>query len=140
MDVFPSLRVPVNMDRIHPSLLPPDPILKPLKRKAVPGQIKPYNNVMDRLELLTLLNHLSPQRRVAFLAWVCSQAVLPCSNISPQVALQTRQLADEARHCDRANERLTITVLMDWSHISIDYAVSLDRCVERLVLMARGNA
>jgi len=128
------------MDKIPLSALPPDPILKRHKPKATPGQIKPYNNRMDRMELLTLLNHLSPKRRIEYLAWVCSQVVLPGTfGLHPAIAPETKKLADDARHCDRANERLTVAIMMDISHLAIDFAGNFDECVDHLILMARNK-
>ena len=55
------------MDRIPDSDLPPDPVI-PFRPKATPGQIKAFDTRDDRLEIATLLKHLSPARRVQYLA------------------------------------------------------------------------
>ena len=95
---------------------------------------------MDRMELITLLNHLAPDERLAYLAWVCRQAVIPGTfGLHPGIAPETRKTADRARHCDRNNEKLTIDIIADLSHMSIDYAVDLDKCIAELVRLARGK-
>ena len=115
------------------------PVPFQLKPKANPGQIKAYDTRDDRLEIATLLKHLSPSRRIEFLRWCCSQALLPGSRIHPGVSPDTVKLAKAARHCDNANERLTIEIVMDLSHMAIDYALNLSACLAHLVLMARGR-
>src|SRR5579864_4188671 len=110
------------------------------KPKANPGQIKIVDTRDDRLEFATLLNHLSPDRRVQFLSWACQQALLPGSRIHPAPAPSIKKLVAEARHCDNANERLTMAIILDLTHLSIDYAIDLRFCLNHLVLMARGKA
>lgn len=110
------------------------------KAKANPGQIRAYDNRDDRLEIARLLGHLPPARRVEFLQWACSQAVLPGTfGLHPNVALSTVAMAARARHCDRANEALTIDVMQSLTHMAIDYSLDLSKCLARLVLMARGR-
>ena len=111
--------------------------LVPSQRSARPDQIRAYDNRDDRLELANLLKHLSPLRRVQFLQWVCALAVLPHSGIHPQPTRAMWQLAEQARHCDAADERLTLSVLMDLVHMSIDYCVDLPLVVDELVRWAR---
>lgn len=112
----------------------------PFKAKSNPGQIEAYNNADDRLEIANLLGHLVPMRRVEFLRWACSQAILPGTfGLHPAVARSTVEIAEKARHCDRANESLTIDVMMSLTHMSIDYSLDLSRCLAHLVLMARGK-
>lgn len=114
----------------------PIPLPKP---KAKPGQIKPYDNRDDRIEIGRLLVHLPPYRRVAFLAWACSQAILPGSWIHPVVGITTKELAEKAMKCDRADGALTMDVLLSITHMAIDYSLDLSACLARLVLMARGR-
>jgi hypothetical protein len=42
-----------------------------------------HDQLDDRRELVTLLNHLPPRQRVAFLQWACSRATVPNSRVSP---------------------------------------------------------
>lgn len=91
------------------------------------------------MELLCLLNHLSPMKRVDFLAWVCSKSALPRTTIPPKVMPETYQLANAATRCDVANERLTMSILMDVSMIATNYAVDLQDCVAELVRRVRGR-
>lgn len=115
-------------------------LLGSAKPRATPGQIKMVDNRDDRLEIATLIKHLSPARRVDFLRWACSQAFLPGSWIHPAVAPSTVKLAEQARSCDRANDALTMDVLMTLTHMGIDYALDLSKCLEHLVLMVRNKA
>lgn|ERR1019366_3339016 len=118
----------------------PIPVL-PTKRKANPGQIKAYDNRDDRLEIATLLKHLPPFRRLEFFRWACSQAVLPGTfGLHPGVAESTVQLTREARHCDRADERLTMDILLSLTRMWIDFALDTAKCLEHLVLMVRKKA
>lgn len=93
------------------------------------------------MELLTLLNHLKPAARLEYHAWVCKQAVIPGTyGLHPQISPETKRLALIARHCDRAHEKLTMSIITDISHMAIDYAVNLDACVDELVRRVRGKS
>lgn len=114
------------------------PLPRP-KPKANPGQIKAIDTRDDRLEIATLLKHLPPMRRIEFLRWVCSQATLPGSNIHPGVNPSTVKLAERARSCDQANESLTMEIILDITHMGIDYALDFQKCLTHLVSMARNK-
>lgn len=123
------------MNAPHSEILLPFP--KP-RAKAQPGQIKAFDNRDDRLEIANLLGHLSPKRRLAFLRWACLHATLPGTiGNHPIAAFSTVELARKARHCDRANESLTMDVLSSLVHMSIDYQLDLAACLAHLTLMAR---
>ena len=108
------------------------------RAKSNPGQIKAYDNRDDRLEIANLLKHLPPMKRLAFFRWACAQATLPGTfGLHPAVAQSTVDLARTARHCDRADEQLTIDIMMSLSHMSIDYQLDLAACLDRLVVVAR---
>lgn len=116
------------------------PIPVPTKRIANPGQIKTIDNRDDRLEICTLLKHLPPLRRLEFFRWACSQAVLPGTHgLHPGVGELTFRLTREARHCDYANEQLTIDIISSLSHMWIDYSLDASKCLERLVMMVKGK-
>lgn len=111
------------------------------KAKAKPGQLKAYDNVMDRLEFATLLNHLSPARRLAFQRWMCSHAILPGTvAMNPVVQHATVELAKRALRCDRANEALTMDCIMVISHFAINWGFDIAKALDHLTLMARGKA
>src|ERR1700733_8234221 len=111
----------------------------PFKPKAKPGQIKAYDNRDDRLEIANLIKHLPPARRLLFFRWACSQAWLPGSCIHPGVGEPTIRFAELARHCDRANEQLTIDIMQSLTHMWIDYALDAAACLRHLVAMVRGK-
>lgn len=111
------------------------------KAKARPAQIKAYDNVDDRLEIATLLKHLSPNQRLAYFRWVCSQAIMPGTFcLHPAVAPSTVKLAEQARHCDRADERLTMDILQSTTHMLIDYSLDASKCLTELVRRVRGKS
>ena len=110
------------------------------KAKTNPGQIKAYDNADDRPELGVLLGHLSPERRVEFLRWVCLNATFPGTHRNhPIVAKSTIDLASYANRCDRASESLTMDVITSLVHMGIDYSLDFSKCLAHLVLMARGR-
>lgn len=111
------------------------------KAKANPGQIKAYDNRDDRIEIANLLGHLEPRKRVQFFAWACSKAILPGTrNLHPLVGAATYKLLAASRHCDRANEQLTIDILQSLTHMWIDYQLDARDCLTKLEAMARGKA
>jgi hypothetical protein len=108
------------------------------KAKANPSQIKTYDDVSGRKDLLTMLNHLSPARRIQFHEWVCSQAILPGTHgLHPGINKSTRRYAKIARHCDKANEILTADIIIDLTTMSTNYDLDLDKVIARLELMAK---
>lgn len=108
------------------------------RAKSNPGQIKAFDNRDDRLEIANLLKHLPPLKRLAFFRWACSQATLPGTfGLHPAVAQSTVDLARTARHCDRADEQLTIDCMMSLSHMAIDYELDLSRVLAELVRVVR---
>ncbi len=116
-------------------------ILGQPKAKANPKQIKAYDNVDDRLEICTLLKHLPPDHRLAYFRWVCSKAIMPGTYcLHPAVGPSTVKWAEEARHCDRANEQLTIDIIQSLSHMLIDYSLDAKVCLEELVRRVRGKS
>ena len=79
-------------------------------------------------------------KRLAFFTWACSVAIFPGTvNLHPGVGPTTVKLAAQARHCDRANEQLTIDILQSLTHFWVDYCLDAKVCLDRLVLMARGK-
>lgn len=114
------------------------PIPLAVKAKANPGQIKIIDTRDDRLEIAVLLKHLSPVRRVEYLRWACSQAVLPGTfGLHPAVDVSTYKLATEARHCDRADERLTMDCITTLTRMWIDFSLDAGKCLAKLVAMVR---
>jgi hypothetical protein len=107
------------------------------KSKAAPGQLRHYDNRDDRVELVRLLKHLSPARRVRFLRWACAQARVPAV-----VGLNTYALAAKAASCSEADEALTMDVLFSLCHLAMEselYKVDLSACLTHLVAMVRGK-
>lgn len=92
------------------------------------------------MEIVTLLKHLEPAKRLLFFRWVCSHAIMPGTyNVHPAVAQSTITLADKARSCDRANDSLNADLVESLSHMWIDYSLDVRKCLDKLVLMVRGK-
>lgn len=114
----------------------------------------------SRLELRTLLCHLPPWRRIAFLQWACAQATLASSTIHPTLERSTVCLAEQATGwtlagqplvpqratvrlaemaaiCDRADDALTMEIVFDICHLTMHFALDLPRVMDQLVSMAR---
>ena len=93
------------------------------------------------MQIALLLGHLPPLRRLDFFRWACSQAVLPGTyGLHPGVGKLTLDLTAQARHCDRANEQLTIDILTSLTHMWIDYSLDTTARLARLVLMVKGKS
>ena len=115
-----------------------------LGEKAKPNrkQIKDIDNRDDRLEICTLLKHLSPDSRLAFFRWVCANSILPGTfGLHPAVGPTTIRLTQEARHCDEANGMLTMDIIGSLSHLWVDWGhVQVKACLEELVRRVRGKS
>ena len=86
------------------------------------------------------MSHLPPLRRVAFLRWACSVAALPATNgLKPIVQPSTVQLANEARWCDAANERLTNEIYLDVWALSNSWSFDIDAAVTKLAELVRNK-
>ena len=108
-------------------------------RRADPKQLRAFDTRDDRVELLGLLAHLSPQQRVAWFAWACSQATLGPSSVRPVVGSDTRRLAELARNCDKADKALTADIVCSLSVLTCNYALNLNDLVTELVRRVRGR-
>ena len=108
------------------------------KAKANPLQLKTIDNKDDRLEILTLLKHLPPRKRLAYFTWICSQAILPGThNLHPGVAPSTVKLAETARHCDRANEQLTVDITLSLTCMWLNFSLDIKSCLTKLIDVVR---
>lgn len=108
------------------------PIPFPAKAKSNPRQILAVDNRDDRTVLHRLLSKLPPRKRVHFLDWACSKAILPGSRIHPKAAPSSWALANLAMRDDSADERLTMDVFLSLVHLGIDYSVIFNELLLQL--------
>lgn len=101
-------------------------------------QFLQYDTLDDRREVYCLLARLSPTRRLGYLRWCCSQAVVPNSRTRPGPARKTVELAELARRDSSADTRLTLDIFFDWWNlVGISYELDPDLALAKLVEMAR---
>lgn len=101
------------------------------------NQLLVLDTVDDRRELVTLLDHLPPRERVAFLHWACEQ-VKPTErgHLPAPVPGGYDEVTLAAYRCDRASDRLTrmvysdvLVILHQWGIDALRLAAELERRV-----------
>lgn len=104
----------------------------------MPTSVLTFDNRDDRTEIRkALLRRLSPARRVAFLAWACSQSKLGKFESRPVVGKQTRELLELARSDSSADERLSLDVELSLWTLAMQFQLNLDLALAKLVEMVR---
>jgi hypothetical protein len=97
-----------------------------------------YDTKDDRRSIHQLLARLHPRRRIAFMRWCCSNALLAHGQgAHPRVAQKTLDLASLAESDDSADVRLSMDLFMDLVMTSLHFRFDLDKALERLVGMVR---
>lgn len=91
-----------------------------------------FDSLDDRREIVTILDHLPPKKRVAWLDWCCRQVAGHRPGMNPRVKQATRDLADRARWDTAASDRLTVECYGDYLHLCFQY--DLDAIVAIKVL------
>ena len=103
-------------------------------------QVLQFDSPDERREIQRLVGRLSPNRRVEFLQWCCTQARLtPTSSSYPRVGKMSYELADKARWDSSANARLNIDIVMSVYSLTAQYEFNLERALLKLVEWVRGR-
>lgn len=92
----------------------------------------------DRREIWSLLHRLPPAARLAYLEKCCA-AIRGLNRYGngPVPAPGMRAMADEARRCGRADERLTNSVYLDLLQVAANMGLDLVRVALDLEALAR---
>lgn len=97
------------------------------------SQLTVLDTVDDRKELRTLLDHLTPRARLAFLQWACDHASADeRGNLPVPVPGGYDEVVKAAYQCDQASDRLTRLVYTDLLTLIWQYGVRADALARRL--------
>lgn len=101
-------------------------------------QLITHDNLDDRREAFTLLSHLPPQRRIAFLrSCLAKSAYGNASDVRLNPNAYTLDLADKARWDDECSERLTREIYHDLWNLANQWQLDLDWALSELVRFVR---
>lgn len=97
------------------------------------SQLLQFDTRDDRREVCALLAKLSPAERIAWLRWCCKQATLGGKRgMHPKIQRKTLELADQARHSDDADQRLTLDLYFDLWALSAQWKFQVASAVTEL--------
>lgn len=92
----------------------------------------------DRREVWGMLSKLPPDARLSWLKWCCDRASGKGRKPTPD-PLRTPRMVEDARRCDRGDDRLTSEVYLDFWALTFDYSLDPLPCVLELERRVRSR-